>query len=115
MALATHFYGVRQGYRRLRPWLARLENLLTLETALLGGGLLIAVSLVALAAVGVWWSENDFAALPNQLPLLLAIGTGVIGLQTVLGGVLLAVIAGHRAQLTPVPLERAPDPARQAA
>ena len=115
MALATHFYGVRQGYRRLRPWLARLENLLTLETALLGGGVLIAVSLVALAAVGVWWSENDFAALPNQLPLLLAIGTGVIGLQTVLGGVLLAVIAGHRAQLTPVPLERAPDPVRQAA
>lgn len=114
MALATHFYGVRQGYRNLRPWLARLEPLLTLETALVTGGVLIGTALVELVAVGVWWGANDFAALPNQLPLLLAVGTGVIGLQTVFGGVLLAVIAGHRAQLTPVPLERPQPAVRQA-
>ena len=95
MALATHFYGVRRGYRTLRPWLARLEPALTLETALVIGAVLIALSLVGLAAVGLWWGANAFAALPNQLPLLLAIGSGVIGLQTALGGVLLAVLSGH--------------------
>ena len=105
MALATHFYGVRQGYRRLRPWLARLGPALTLETALVGGGALIGLSLIELVAVGVMWGANDFVALPNQLPLLVAIGTGVIGLQSALGGVMLAVIAGHRAQLTPAPRE----------
>lgn len=115
MALATHFYGVRQGYRTLRPFLQRLERVLTLETALIGGGALIVLSLLELVAVGVWWQANDFNALPNQLPLLLAIGTGVVGLQTVLGGVLLAVIAGHRAQLTPVPMDRSEPPVRQAA
>jgi len=95
MALATHFYGVRRGYRTLRPWLARLEPALTLETALVIGAVLIALSLVGLAAVGLWWGANAFAALPNQLPLLLAIGSGVIGLQTALGGVLLAVLSVH--------------------
>lgn len=98
MALATHFYGVRQGYRPMRAVLRRLETVLTLENALLiGGGLMIA-SVLSLGAVGVWWSANAFTALSNTLPLLLAVGMGVIGVQTALGGVLLAVIAGHQAQ-----------------
>ncbi|MBC2670899.1 glycosyltransferase family 2 protein [Novosphingobium piscinae] len=98
MALATHFYGARLGYRPLRPVLRRLETVLTLETALLSGGALLLCSAVSLAAVGLWWTAIDFVALPSSLPLLLAIGMGVIGLQTVLGGLLLAVIAGHKAQ-----------------
>lgn len=101
MALATHFYGVRRGYRALRPALRRLEPVLTLENALGIGALLILLSVLGLAGVGVWWSANDFAALPSPLPLLLAIATGVVGLQTALGGVLLAVMAGHQARFAP--------------
>ncbi|MBC2667047.1 glycosyltransferase family 2 protein [Novosphingobium flavum] len=98
MALATHLYGVAAGFRRLKPVLRRFDHVLTLETALLGGGGMLVASLLGLAGIGVWWGANNFAALPTTLPLLLAIGLGVIGLQTMLGGVLVAVIAGHRAE-----------------
>ena len=98
MALATHLHGVSAGYRPLKPVLRRLENVLTLETAVISGGAMMLTSALSLIAVAVWWGAHDFAALPTTLPLLAAIGLGVIGLQTALGGVMAAVIAGHRAQ-----------------
>ncbi|MCU0736314.1 MAG: hypothetical protein MUF20_12510, partial [Methylotetracoccus sp.] len=95
MALATHFYGVRQGYRSLRPILQRLSGFLTLELALIVGGALILLSITGFAGIALWWSKLGFAALPSTVPLLLAAATGVVGLQTALGGVLIAVIGGH--------------------
>lgn len=111
MALATHVYGVAAGFRPIRPTLRRLERLLTLETALVAGGTMIACSLVGLAAVGVWWGANAFGALPTTLPLLLAIGLGVMGLQTALGGLLLSVLAGHQSEFTS-PVADQPAPVR---
>lgn len=98
MALATHLHGVRQGYRQLRPRLQRLDGVLTLESALITGGLMILIAIAAAAAIGLWWSSLGFAALPSTVPLLLAAVTGVIGMQTALGGVLIAVIGGHEAR-----------------
>ncbi len=96
MALATHLYGVKAGFRPLRPALRHGARVMTLETALLGGGAMMLFSLVSLAGVGVWWGANDFAALPTTLPLLVAIALGVIGLQTALGGLLTAIVVGHQ-------------------
>jgi len=112
MALATHFYGVRQGYRPLRPMFRRCARVLTLENALIGGGVAILGSIVLFAIVIYWWSSLDFQALPTTLPLLAAVVLGVIGMQTALGGFLLSVIAGHEAQFCPA-AEPAPtaDPA----
>ncbi|MFM6829701.1 MAG: glycosyltransferase family 2 protein [Novosphingobium sp.] len=96
MALATHLYGVRAGFRELRPVLRLIAKVMTLETALIGGGSMMLLSLLSLAGVGVWWGANDFAALPTTLPLLVAIGLGVVGLQTALGGLLTAIVIGHQ-------------------
>ena len=101
MALATHFYGVRQGYRPLRPMVRRFAHVLTLENALIGGGVAIVASIVLFAVVIYWWTTLDFLALPTTLPLLFAVVLGVIGMQTALGGFLLSVIAGHEAQFCP--------------
>lgn len=98
MALATHLYGVRQGYRTLRPALRLLDNVLRLEVALVLGGTLIATALLGFAAIGLWWSSMGFAALPTTLPLLAAAILGVTGMQTALGGFLVAVIGGHEAR-----------------
>lgn len=104
MALATHFHGVRRGYRRLRPWLGRVGRILTLENALVAGSVMIVASLVAFGLIGARWSANGFAALPSILPLTLAAVTGATGLQTALGGFLLAIIADHDTRLAPVPI-----------
>ncbi|MEY2944085.1 MAG: hypothetical protein RLY97_2099 [Pseudomonadota bacterium] len=98
LALATHFYGVRQGYRQLRPMLARISTWLRLENALIIGVGLMGISAGALAAIALRWSAGGFTALPTTLPLILAAATGAMGMQTILGGFMLAIIAGHDAK-----------------
>jgi hypothetical protein len=101
MALATHYYGVRRGYRHLNQWLGRLSHTLTLENALLLGVGMIVASLIGFAAIGIDWSSHGFVALPSILPLTLAAILGTVGVQTVLGGFLLAIIADHSARFAP--------------
>jgi len=101
MAMTTHFYGVRRGYRRLRPWLERISPLLTLENALVLGAGLIGLSVIGLGAIGVRWTAGGFAALPSVLPLTLAAAVGAVGVQTALGGFLLSIIAGHDSAFVP--------------
>ncbi|WP_374410507.1 glycosyltransferase [Novosphingobium colocasiae] len=98
MALATHLYGVREGYRPLRPGLARWAHVMVLENALLAGLGLIGVAALGLGAIALRWSVGGFAALPSVLPLTLAAATGALGVQTLMGGFLLAIIGGHDAR-----------------
>lgn len=114
MAVATHFYGVRRGYRRLHPWLARLNDTLTLENALISGAAMIAVSLVAIGAITLRWSSHGFEALPSVLPLTLAAVLGAVGVQTAFGGFLLAIIADHNARFTPLENNNLTAPTKQA-
>lgn len=95
MALTTHFHGVKAGYRELRPMLARLRPVLTLEHALFGGAAMMLVSIVAFGMIGWSWADSGFVALPSVLPVTLAAATGALGIQTIFGGFLLAIIAGH--------------------
>jgi hypothetical protein len=101
MAVASHLYGVRAGYRLPRSWLSRARRFLTLESCVLGGLTLIGTSVAAMAAVAVYWGAGSFAALPSILPVAVAGVTGTIGLQTLFGGFLLAVIGGNEASFVP--------------
>jgi len=94
-SLAAHLYGARLGYRPLRPLLYKLADLLTLEHALFGGGLLVLAAVVGLVGVVVHWSSMDFSAPRSVLPLVLAAVAGVVGIQTMMGGLLLSILAGH--------------------
>jgi hypothetical protein len=95
MALTMHLHGVREGYRLLRPSIRRIAPLLTLETMLTAGLVLIGLSLAGLATIGYFWSADNFASLPSVLPLVLAAVGGAVGLQTALGGFALAIVGGH--------------------
>lgn len=101
MAMATHFYGVRTGYRNLRGWFDRFSSVLTLEHALVIGLGLMLFSGVALGVIGVQWRSGGYLPLPSVLPLVIATTAGAIGVQTALGGFLLAIIAGHDAAFVP--------------
>lgn len=103
LALATHLYGVVQGYRTMVPSLRKLARLMTLEAALLTSAILISIALIALAGIAYYWSANAFAALPSNLPLVLAVACGVIGAQTALGGFLLAILGGNSARFSDFP------------
>jgi hypothetical protein len=97
MAVAAHLYGVRAGYRLPKIWLSRARRFVTLESCVLGGLGLIGASAAAMASVAIYWGAGSFAALPSILPVAIAGLTGTIGLQTLFGGFLLAVIGGNEA------------------
>jgi hypothetical protein len=99
MAMASHLYGVRAGYRLPKPWLR--GALFTLEGCVVGGIALMASSVAAMTAIAVHWGAGSFAALPSILPVAVAGVTGAIGLQTLFGGFLLAVIGGNEASFVP--------------
>lgn len=106
MALAAHLYGVREGYRLPKPWLMSLRRYLSLETWVASGLALAGASVAALLAVGYLWVDSEFAALPSILPVTLAGLCGTIGLQTLFGGFLLAVLGGNEAQFVPHSADR---------
>jgi hypothetical protein len=62
---------------------------------------MMATSIASMAAVALHWGAGSFAALPSILPVALAGVTGTIGLQTLFGGFLLAVIGGNEASFVP--------------
>ena len=101
MAMATHFYGVRCGYRTLRGWFDRLSPVLTLEHALAAGLGMMLFSAVSLVVIAAKWRAGGFLPLPSVLPLVGAVAVGAVGMQTALGGFLLAIIAGHDAAFVP--------------
>ena len=103
MAVASHLYGVRAGYRLPKAWLNATRNVLTLESCIVGGLSLIVGSVAGMAAIAFHWGAGSFAALPSILPVAIAGVAGTIGLQTLFGGFLLAVIGGNEANF----LERA--------
>ena len=99
MALATHLHGVNQGYRKMRPLLRKYGSVLTLEAALLAGVGLLGVSGSGFLLTGYNWAQGGYVALPSALPMTLAAAIGAIGCQSLMGGFLLAIIAGHKAQI----------------
>jgi len=99
MALATHLHGVNQGYRKMRPLLRKYGSVLTLEAALLAGVGLLIVSGGGFLMTGYNWAQGGYVALPSALPMTLAAAIGAIGCQSLMGGFLLAIIAGHKAQI----------------
>lgn len=99
MALATHLHGVNQGYRKMRPLLQRYGSVLTLEAALVAGMGLLVLSGAGFLLTGYSWAKGGYVALPSVLPITLAAAIGTIGCQSLMGGFLLAIIAGHKAQI----------------
>ena len=98
MAVAAHIYGVKRGYRSLRPIVRKFAPLLTLEHALMIGFAFIALSIGGFGLTGVRWIAGGFSALPSVLPVTLSVVAATLGLQTILGGFLMAILSGHDAQ-----------------
>ena len=98
LGLASHLYGVRQGYRRPRVWSYRLARLLSLESMLLSGFGAMAMGILVLIGVVFAWSARDFGPAESVLPAVVGTLLLTLGVQNTLGGFLLAVLGGNEAR-----------------
>jgi hypothetical protein len=98
LSAASHLYGVREGYRQPSAWTNRLARWVSLETMLLVGLILAVMGIVLLFIVVGYWSSNQFHPITTALPAVLGTCLIVVGTQNVLGGFLLAILGGNRAE-----------------
>ncbi|HRK18771.1 MAG TPA: glycosyltransferase family 2 protein [Hyphomicrobiaceae bacterium] len=104
LAVASHLYGVREGYRKASRGTAFLARWVTLESMLIGGLALLALGGLTLGLVVGYWSVNRYAAISNVLPAVFGTSLLAIGMQNALGGFLLAIVAGNEAEFLKAPV-----------
>lgn len=95
MAVAAQLYGIQQGYR-MAGWKTRvLARLASLETMLGVGAIFAAIGMFVLLAVLWQWTARQFGPVYSILPAIVGTTCVTIGLQTIMGGFLLAVLGGN--------------------
>lgn len=104
LALAGKLHGLRAGYRVARSWEVRLGERLSLETMLIGGLAAGAIGVAVLAAVFLQWAGRGFGAIYSILPAVVGTTLISIGIQTILGGFLMAMIGGNESRFYRAPL-----------
>ena len=96
MALASHIYGVREGFRRPGALTVLIARRLSLEAFLLIGVTLFAFGLGVLGYVWVSWVGRTFGALYSvYLPVVGVLSLTLAG-QTFFSGFLMSIIGGNR-------------------
>lgn len=105
LALGSHVYGVRAGYRRPNGWDRPLSRWVTLESMVLSGVILAVAGLAVLFNVVLLWSSRNFVATYSVLPAVAGTLAMTLGAQNVLGGFLLAIIGGNDARFLTGPGE----------
>jgi glycosyltransferase involved in cell wall biosynthesis len=103
MALAGQLYAQREGYRRPRPWLARLSSWVSLETMLATGAASILAGLAVLVWVLASWFARGFGPASSVFPPVIGALLVTLGVQNALGGFLLSIVAGAEAQFLKTP------------
>ena len=106
LALTAELAGIRGGYRRPGRIVLRLCSLLSLEVMLAVGIGLAFCGLAILVGVFVVWTAHQQQAFDSVLPAVIGTTLLTVGLQNVLGGFLLAVLAGNIPQFLDVAIVR---------
>jgi glycosyltransferase involved in cell wall biosynthesis len=108
LACATHLYGVREGYRRPKPWLIGLSKWINLESMVIVGGVLIVSGLAVLSLILLQWEGRDFGPTFSVWPAVVGTLLLTLGAQNALGGFLLAIVGGNQARFFEPLVQTAP-------
>lgn len=98
MALTGYLYSIRAGYRRPKFVTHIAVRLTNLENMLILGFCLMAIGMAVLILVAIGWVHRDFQSTSTILPPVLGTLAITLGLQTALGGFLMAIIGGNEAR-----------------
>lgn len=101
-----HLYGVRQHYRKPSPMVVFLARRVTLETFVVSGLLLFAAGFIVLALVARLWIQRHFGVAYSVYPAVVGTLLLSLGAQTILGGFLLAIVGGNKAEFFETPVEQ---------
>lgn len=101
LALCGHVYAIRAGYRLPTRREALITRLASLETMLAIAGGLLVVGVAILVLVVVHWIGHNFAQAGSLVPAALGTLAIQLGMQTGLGGFLMAMIAGYESRFLP--------------
>jgi glycosyltransferase involved in cell wall biosynthesis len=94
---AGHLIGVRNGYRRPKPWIAGMSKWVTLETMIITGVALGVIGFLVLIGVVLSWWARGFGPARQVLPAVLGTLLITLGIQNILGGFMLSIISGNEA------------------
>ena len=98
LGIAATLYGVREGYRIPGDRLREVARMGRLEYMLLLGAVLVVCGLLLLGYVIYVWQVYEFGALARIREMIAAATLIQIGMQNILGGFILSVISGNKAQ-----------------
>jgi hypothetical protein len=99
LGLAATLVGVRERYRKVTPGLGHLFRASRLDRLLISGAVVCVLGFSVLLYVVVIWAGNDFGPLAMTREMLVGTTLVILGVQTIMGGFLLSVIAGNDAEL----------------
>lgn len=109
LAIATHLYGVREGYRTPNPLALRLSRWVNLESMVIAGAGFFLAGILVLLAVLFDWQLRGFGPAFSVWPAVAGSLLLTLGAQNALGGFLLSVLGGNEAQFL-AHMEPAPSP-----
>jgi len=95
LGLSAQLFGAQQGYRLMASHSRKVIGHLSLERLLGLGALLAGSGLLILIGVLWQWNERQFGRIDSILPAMLGATLVMLGLQTVMGGFLLAILGGN--------------------
>ena len=98
LSYACQLYGVRQGYRLMSRRGEIFLSRLSLEKMLFAGSALMGIGLAGLIAVLWQWDGRNYGPAESVLPAVLGTMSISLGLQTVMGGFLFAILGGNTAR-----------------
>ncbi len=97
MGVATHVFGVREGYRLPRRRTRRFARVATLEVMVLAGLALTLAGAVVLGLTALQWQADNFVRPASVLPVVLAAVLAATGVQSIFGAFVIAIAGGHSA------------------
>jgi glycosyltransferase involved in cell wall biosynthesis len=98
LGAAGHLIGVRNGYRRPKPWAARFSKWVTLETMIMAGVVLALTGFLVLVGIVLSWWARGFGPAGLVLPAVVGTLMMTVGVQNILGGFMLSIISGNEAR-----------------